>query len=361
MPKRKQSAFLHIGAILFLTLMLAALGLLALLWSFLAEYEQSTPRYAGEQLLSLYRAGDYGAAMELAGVDPEAFFDSGQYEAYIQETLGDLSGVHVQEGASREGQRTVLLIGRKTLRFSLTEAPETLGYGLSRYIPVQERVPVRSYTVRAPAHVTVTVNGKPLPAACRTGTETVADFPALPEGLTAPEEVLYRAEGFAVEPEWALADLAAGSYRVTQEGDAVTFTLISEEEACGQLALEAAKAYAKFVSRDAELADVTRFLYPGTVFHRALQHYSNIWYNSHNGVEFAELRTENAVAYSPDYTSVEVAFDYVVYRGSESNRWAEWRYPTRYRAYLIRTDGGWKALELRGIQAGGGESEAAGE
>lgn len=349
---RKQSTFLHVSAILFLTLMLAALGLLALLWSFLAEYEQSTPRYTGEQILSFYREGDYSAAMEFTDVDPAIFFDVGQYEAYVRETLGDFDKVRVQEGSVRDGKKSVLLLGENLLRFSLTEAPETLGFGLSRYIPAQEDIPLKSFSVRAPAQAVVTVNGKALPGGCRTGAEAVAGFPALPEGMSPPEEAIYRVEGLAVEPEWAIEGYEPGGYRLAQEGNEVVFTLLSDEEACGQLALEASQTYAKFISRDAALTDVTRYLYPGTDFFRAVQNYSNIWYNSHNGVEFADLQTERPVAYSDDYSSVEVSFEYVVYRGSASNRWAEWRYPTRYRVYLVRTGSGWKVLELRGIQEG---------
>jgi len=349
MTKKRKSLFWCVTLVLFGLLASAGVWGLFYLWDFLEEYELSTPRTAGEELLALYREGEYGKAMSLVGVDASVFFDEAQYPAYVREALGDFEDVQIQEG-SLEGKRAVFLIGEegRSLRFFLGEG-KALRYGMHRLSLEEEPVPTRGYTVSAPGHVAVTVNGTPLSASFQTGVEPAEDFPPLPEELAPPQRAVYRVEGFTQEPEFAL-DCDASLYRREEKAGRISFDLFVQDEETERFALEAAQTYAKFVSADVELEALLPYLYPDTVFSRAVQNYSNIWYNSHSGMEFDKLVVENPVDYSGDWRSVDIAFEYVIYRGSSENRWAEWRYPTRYRVYLIGTGSGWKVLDIRGME-----------
>lgn len=88
------------------------------------------------------------------------------------------------------------------LRFSLTEQPDTLGFGISSYTVKQELGESGSWKITAPDNVPVLVNGIELDESYRAD-EAVwpAQFNTLHDTSLAPRLAVYRVDGLYVKPE----------------------------------------------------------------------------------------------------------------------------------------------------------------
>ena len=156
--------------------------------------------------------------------------------------------------------------------------------------------------------------------------------------LEAPEVEIMTADGSKCVLELIEDTGLTQSYQVTRYA--------SEEFAAGAgvKAEFAAKAYAQFITKDAQLTELTSYLLPNGSLHRSLQEFSNYWYIDHDSNEFKNLKLENFILYDASHYSCDISFDYYIYMGTKS-----YEYPTAYTLYFVREGEQWllATLEIR--------------
>lgn len=311
----KSRLFPHVALLFFLALLLAGLIVLCFLWRGLEDYEKTTPHSA---LLPVARAledEDYDALASLCGVDMSRFFDRSQYTDWVKTKFGAPEGLPViQESGARgeSGETGWEIVNGNDKRLGFFLAPKEGG----GYTVRQPEIPVKSYTIYAPPHLTVTADDHPLnDTEQMTAPKEIEAFAMLPEELR-PQMVGYRLQGFTREPKLALLDRSADEYQMEQQEDgSLMFTMRPSGESARALddyAKKVAKQYALFVSTDITFAQLSPLLVPGTEFYKTLRGFRNMWYVEHSPPLFENLTVSKLMEYSPNDYTVEVAFDFHV-------------------------------------------------
>ncbi len=311
---------------------------LIVLWNFLSAFEKSDPRYYIDEVVNAIEEKRYDDAAALSHFEESKFFSKSQYTSYIKDTLGEGTELKVMEAKSeKEGEKVYRVKGAKgELRFSLTEQPDTLGFGLSSYTVKQELGESGSWKITAPDNVPVLVNGIELDESYRAD-EAVwpAQFNTLHDTSLAPRLAVYRVDvsGAEVQVDYSEKDCTAQ----------ISLIKADVPQDRSDAILQAAKTYARFVSGDATLTNVAQLLYTDTEFYDSVKTYSSYWYISHDSAEFENLKILNYTEYGEDAFSAEVTFDYHVRRARGN---IDKTYPTHYRVSFAKIDGAIRVVNI---------------
>lgn len=320
---------------------------LIVLWNFLSAFEKSDPRYYIDEVVTAIKEKRYDDAAALAHFEESKFFSKSQYASYIKDTLGEGTELKVMEAKSeKEGEKVYRVKGANgELRFSLTEQPDTLGFGLSSYMVKQELGESGSWKITAPDNVAVSVNGVELDESYRTD-EAIwpAQFNTLHNTSLAPRLAVYKVDGLYIKPEVTVPD-AEAQVDYSEKDCIAQISVIKADipQDRSDTILKAAKTYARFVSGDATLTNVAQLLYTDTEFYDSVRTYSSYWYISHDSAEFENLKVLNYTEYGEDAFSAEVTFDYHVRRARGN---IDKTYPTHYRVSFAKIDGAMKVINI---------------
>lgn len=350
--KKKSRLILHVSLLALSVCLLVGLGGLSWVWNYLVEYEKSNPQHAVREILTLYQAGDYAGAMARAGVKESGFFTASEYEAYVKKALGDLDEVKIYE-TQAEGKKAYRLKGSSGsgIRFVLDEMSGKLKYGLPLYQAKEDTVATQSWQIYAPPHVKVNVNGTELTQEYRAqNAKGCSAFDGLKDAGLAPVQSVYKITGLINPPEISLSGIPKEEYHMQASDGTISITLYPSDVKrvlYEEIALETAKTYAKFVSRDAKFAELKKYLYPETKFYDSIRNYSNYWYIEHDSISFENVKVQNTVEYSETHFSTEVSFDFVVNKSAtEKMRAFSRTYPTGYRLSFLKIENGWQAANI---------------
>lgn len=132
-----------------------------------------------------------------------------------------------------------------------------------------------------------------------------------------------------------LTTLKDGSVQVTapvSAADTATLTAFAEK---------AARTYACYISNDAEYSELQALLESNTPFTRWVRAYDRKWYNQHRSVEFQNMKVEPPVAWSEEYFTVDVSFDFVVSRTYDSST-----FKTAYHIACRRAGDGFRVVNI---------------
>lgn len=333
---------------LLLTALCAALtaGGLVRVYRLSAAYEHSTPLYVANGVLAWFREENYTAIASAAGLTFTPFEDASCLGELLRESTdgGALRAVRLSHGRYRIESGGALLA-----ELTLSARAGEGRYGLEQWsldtLSLAGVAPRANLTVVAPAAAAVSINGRALGAEFAEDTLVpVNEFGALP--ASAPPAVLtrYRVSGLFCAPRvTALSrsgdacpvELSQDEAVVTLPADAQTVALLSP------LAEQAATAYAKFISKDAEREDVLVFFLEETQFYKHLKQYDNQWYNDHDAFAFSDMQTGSWQALDDAHARCDITFRYTVTMGRRV-----FDYPSHYTLYFVDTPSGWKISNL---------------
>jgi len=363
--KRKLGWFGKTALFLILLAVPLTIGGLGVLWEFLDDYQKSLPENAAEEALKLFEEGDLEALSQYIDYSPNELDASDSFDAIVEAYFSPKDGgkgeytLITQMGGAAEKRYVVALDNVKVGEIILKDTRKVSDHGF----PLWELSDIELFSVTgeygaeilAPADVQVLINGNLLSADYMTDNAVVMDvegYRDLPQGYSQPLQVRYEVSGLLEAPKVEIRTTDGSecvlemtedsgltqSYRVTRYA--------SEEFAAGAgvKAEMVSKAYAEFITKDAELTELSSYLLPGGSLQKYLQDFSNYWYIDHDSNEFKNLKLENFVLYDASHYSCDVSFDYYIYMGTKA-----YEYPTAYTLYFVREGEQWllATLEIR--------------
>ncbi len=330
--------------------------LLGRLEVYLADYEAAQPGGTVERYIDELKAGDYGEIVKYSDYTPGRFDSEGDFAEYMQGVIGDTSNLSYTKSAlNTPGKQSFTIYaerGGENVRLqelTLTETgdksrPYDISFSVER---------LGAYTIEAPAHATVYVNGIALDDSYKTGekVENESFKVILTEGVELPSRCTYSISGTLCPPEITATD---GDGRpcevsVNEKGDAYTFsTPVTEGERFDEYARlieDATCIYARFITEDATFAMVKEKVYTDTSFYKAISTFYNGWYINHDSYEFTDLSVENVEQVADNAFTGEISFMYTIKRRQKT-----FEYPSHYKAsFMYFEDMGWKLVNLEVI------------
>ncbi|MDR2909230.1 MAG: hypothetical protein LBU86_05060 [Oscillospiraceae bacterium] len=323
--------------------------LLNRLWNALELYEESTPGAAIRGYVLAVKAGDFSDILKDSGFLPDPLNSNADYRSVVEGIFGAVEDLqHRRTSAPPSGgwEQYAILDGERevgTVWVSQSPEAEDGRYKVRCDFPLFEGV-----TVTVPQHLEVYLNGLPL-----TPENAVIEELPLPLFASLPEEErpvrMRYTTGQTLYPQELSLKLPDGECILEEDVEAPGhFTgreVLSREteNAFAALIEEAAKAYAAYVTNDAEFSAVASFLLPGTEFYESLRTFDRSWYVPHTGYSIDKVAVTDIAAWSRDCFSGVIRFDYNIIAGRV------YPYPTAYSMPFVRVGGEWKLLYVQTI------------
>lgn len=350
---KKRSNKFKIGFLIFLALdVIAITTALCWLWMNMASYESSMPIHSAEQAAALFENREFAQIREKSGFTSTRFTTEQDLEEYLKNKLQDVGEIQCIKQRGNTEQITYLLkADQQTIAHAVVKKqPENDRFGRSKWeLERLEDVwePMDGYTILAPQHVQVSLNGVTLTEQDQTEAGTpVKGYQGLPEGYEAPAMVQYQIEGLLQQPEVTASTPEGENCMVsaTDENNAVQITVQPDQQKIDeltQLAMNTAKTCAKFTSEDASFYDLSLSLIPQSEFYNAMRSFYNGWYVSHDSYQFEKESIGDWRQYDPQHISCQLSFQYVVNKGSSRHE-----FPTAYEVFMVNTENGWKVAHM---------------
>ena len=346
--RRKRGGFSRFFRLWCLALALLGLFVLAKLWRALERYEANSPEAAITSFLQGLPDADEEQLLAQSGFALSPYEKPGAYRQALVNLCKEVPSRRDQlrfskQLSEQEGTVKVLFEGG-SLSLSLHRA------GAEE--PWQVTPPAPSTlccTLLAPAHLALTVNGAPLPAGQALAARAAEGY----EELAEPPQLLeYRLEGLLDLPrvEASLPDGTCWEVELTPPREGETRTQIAapvpadQQAGLESIARAAAQAYARYISRDADFAQVDAYLWPGTALENTVRTLDTYWYTNHIGSSFENEEFLGGGSLGPDCCWIELKMDYRVDLGYRQSV-----LPIHYRMYAALREGSWKLVSLESL------------
>lgn len=348
-PERKKRSKYPI-VLLVLVLVNAILIALALRWLYatLLEFEAGTPATAIHRYFQRLHADDFEIINAESGFVPNSANTWEDYDAYLKRLYATVPQAprHRKVAAQREdgGHTYALYDGDEKIAEVLLYDGAGQGGGWRVCAPVEYGA---EYTVTAPAHATVTMNGIPLPPAdaARAG---IAAFDTLPDPALAPALLTYRVPVTLLPPTLAATDPWGNPCALEEQGSphhlraAVELAEERRAEYAG-LIEAAARVYANYATNDATFEELAAHLYPESELYIRMRGYTDSqWYVDHDTPTFSDITVYGIVSHSETCFTGEIDF---LYELTEEGRLHS--FPSSYHMALVQVEGQWRLLDLK--------------
>lgn len=316
------------------------------LWSYLEKYENSTPQHYIDEFIELLYNDDISEVMTNAGVEKTTFFNASDYKKYITDTLGnDISAIVTYEVGEESGKKLYELSSnaKDAIRIELTEEKNGSDDGFSSYTVKHIDISYNEMIIRAPEYVTVLANGIKLTDKYETESIAKSNFLHVKDKSFIPKFNEYKISGFIHSPIIEVDKLDKSRYKIDGESD-ITITIYpptDEKSKIEAIASNAAKSYAKFISKDGSFSDYAKYLLKESEYYNIVRGFDNNWYIEHDGFGFESFSVQNVIEYSQKAYSAEVKFDYVIKRKNIRRV-----YNTNYKISFIKVGDSYKIVNL---------------
>lgn len=347
--KNKSTRFSNIIIILVIILSIIFFSLIALLWSYLEKYEQSTPQAYIKQVLSYIDNGDNSDLMKYLGVKETEFFTAGDYKKYLKQILpSDLEKVTITEmGTDETGKKQLYKLSSQQksndeneIILALTKHQDKSTYYTAEHINLK----YHDFTINAPSHINVLVDGKKLSEKHKINKNSIEGFTTINNKNLTPQINSYKITGLIKTPEITLQNIDKNEYNISLKNNVANITTIPNaklKQQIEQTAKLASKAYANFVSHDGEFKEFTQYVLTNTSYYKTVCNFDNQWYVSHNKALFENAVASNTIAFSDNCFSCEVSFDYVIVKNKIRRV-----YETKYKIYFVKDGQSIKIVNL---------------
>lgn len=359
---KERSLFWRIFFIVLIVCIIIAAGMVFMLRSQLAEYEQNRPERIAESVFvnSFKNSNPDGIAHKIA---PDDITDE-EMKALVREignaiASGELSYKETDNGGSTYLKKYLVSAGdRDIASFTLNKKEDTekdvliglLGLSYSNYTTgvfksemgkINTDAPgTCTVVITAPTGYTVKVDGNIL------GEESVieSDIPYeavryVPDGLAQITGKKYRYVANTAEPTVScLSPSAIGSeITVDPETGEYTAALVYDSYISSkfeQPALDAAETFARFLTNDATFDELAIYLYKSSRLFEQTRSTNTSFVTEHDGCEFRDESVSEYIVWSSDIFSCRVKLTQVLHRAG-----AEDTVQTIDKVYFFRTEG----------------------
>ena len=342
----------YLGAILLILLIsvLGAILMMGKLYDMLVEYESGTPNTAIVRYFDDIMNGSFETIRAESSFTPSEKGGWAEYEDAIKKIFGSVSSTpKYRKIASNDPDgRQVYAIynGAEKLGEIYLYEGQGVDGGWRINAPIEYLPP---YTIKAPSHATILVNGAPLRPEDVIALEELEPelFSELPDHIQKPSLLTYTVEGFLVEPE-ITAETSDGlicSVETNTEQRLIDVTLLADGDRRDLYAarIEAtAKAYATFISRDGYIGTLSAYLLPNTDFYTRMWAFDNQWYAIHQSYEFRDLVVYDIISCTESCFIGTIDYVFAVTNGA-----TVYDYPSSYTMSFTLSNGVWLLVDLQ--------------
>lgn len=324
---------------------------LVILWGFLKEYEQSQEYHATDAVLAELNSGNLNKIFEGLDIEISVYETEASLREQITERLaGEFSCTKSAKYSTDDAPAYLLRCDGKTVGIlKLEKQGTTPKYGLNIYgyggISGISAEMSKHARVVLPSTCTFTVNGKSPDGEFFTE-ERIPEAKRFGDLLSAEPTIrTYAFGGLMNPPDIRIFDKNGKQLPVSLENDVYSAVLpITDTEAAAQaedFAYEFAQLYNQFISYDIQFYELKPYMVRGTEFYKNLANFMPQFYGTHTGFEFRNKEILNTTQYDDDCFSVSLEYDHVVF-----TRYQEHVYHVSYTVYVVKTDEGWRAVDL---------------
>lgn len=363
--RQKRSWFSMAVCFLFAFLLPLEIGGLRELWSFLEEYQLSLPENVAQEGLELFQNQDMETLSQFVEYTPHPLDRVSSLDNWLESYLGFDSGeaeytLIPQTGTSNQKRYVVARDGFKIAELLLTPSGEETKRGFPLWelsdIEIASASGHYGMEITLPQGVDLTVNGflvddtylieNAVPIEVSGFADMGAEFQ--------PIALKYRIEGLLEPPEIQVFPRDTGECVIEEMGSenegavvhyrAVRYGGPDFSGTVGIKAENAAKLYARFITKDAELDALMPYLFQGGPLYQHLYGFSNSWYIDHDSYEFQDFQMDRFILYDESHFSCDVTFNYIIRMGAKV-----YEYPSAYTLYFLYGEGNWQlaSLEIR--------------
>lgn len=363
--RKKRSWFFVTVFFMFLFIVPLEVGGLRELWYFLEEYQMSLPENVAAEGLAFFEDRDLETLSQFVEYTPHPLERGGSLNSWLEAYLGfDEENVEYtlipKTGASNQKRYVVAKNSFKVAELQLTPTEQKTKRGFTLWelsnIDIASVSGHYGAEIILPHNVELTINGLPVDEVYMTENALPLDisgYRELGEGYQ-PTVLKYRVEGLLEPPEIAVHPKGGGHCvleRMDSGGDesieSYKVSLYGGQEfidTAGVKAENAAKLYARFITKDAEFEALLPYLMKGGPLHNQLSGFYNAWYIDHDSYEFQDFQMKDFILYDESHFSCGVSFKYVIRMGRKV-----YEYPSAYTLYFVYGTDGWMlaSLEIR--------------
>lgn len=338
---------------------------IGLIWlrGVVSDYEISQPVHAAAEVAALFERADYDrlydldtAAAELTGGDKALYVDS----LSAQAKGGQIAWREAYSADANERRYIVTLNGDRLATFTLVPSGSTTCHGdtlwtlgsVTTHVALQGTaaagdLAAAPYRVTAPAHYTVTVNGRALTEADALNTG-IAILPEgfTPSGVNQPTMTEYAFFSEEGAPQVSAVDENGAAAQVAQAGENAWKCPLKQNEMFAQQYSDAiialAERVAKYTVDDLSKSAVLKNVDSGSPAETVLKKFSNSWAPSHKTSAVSDARVSDFYVLSDDCFTCHVDFTFTL----TSKRGNDYVYPTSYTFCVVRRKGKGKLYNL---------------
>lgn len=289
----------------------------------LKEYEDSQPKYVAEDFLESNFTGSVGkACAQLFASQISEYESEESIAAYFDDvTAGQEFALQsVSTGVGGDLQYVVKCDNKKFVTFSIVKSGETTEHGFDLYrlsdAVLNEKL-LNTYSIKVPIGYSLTVNGVAADVQYCLGDRIETESQEfMPEGVDGIVYTTYMFPKLCGEPTFAVTAPNGKICEVMQNEDGVYHAKIAYDDALAdaysEYVVEATKAYACYLQKDAGFAKVGKYMDPTSQLYANIKSSPNWMVIDHNSYDFEDIQTSEFYAYSEDVFSCRVTLTHVL-------------------------------------------------
>lgn len=289
----------------------------------LREYEDSQPKYVAEDFLASHFSDDIGrTCSQLFASQISEYETEERVAAYFDEiTAGKTFALQsVSAGLAEDIQYVLKCDNKKFATFSVIKNGAKSAHGFDLYemsTPVLNEKLLNTYMIEVPVGYSLTVNGKPATVADCLGDRILTDSQEfMPEGVDGIIYTTYSFNALCSEPDYVVTAPNGTVCEIVQNESGVPRAGIVYDDALAAeysaYVIEAAKAYACYLQKDAAFSKVSKYLDPTSLLYENIRTSPNWMVIDHVSYGFEDEKAFEFYAYNEDVFSCRVTFTHVL-------------------------------------------------
>ena len=331
--KRKVPLFYVVLLSLILVGLLIAGIVLNLLWDFLYHYETYLPKYVARSVYEQYFLGPDFSQLYALGVAKIGPFDgSAQFEEYMRLLINGqtLEYYEMTTGQAESRRFTVCTKERKIADIYLKKTGEKAGWGQDIWGFDRLELPdpaTRSVQVKVVHGTQLLLNGVAVSPSYVTESKIPTDSCLyMPEGVEGITYDVYTVGGLLVSPQITCQNKDGAQSQTYYDAAQECFvesiyydTQLGQEYS--QLAISALQTVQRYLTNDARLSQVRKYLDSDSEYYDALRRTSTTWYADHIAHEYADEITGEFYRHSPEVFSCRYVGTQIITRTKKDVRY----------------------------------------
>lgn len=318
---KNSKLFYTIYGISTLVLFVVILCLMIPLRAWLVDFEAAQPKQKCQEVFQqLFAHPDWASLYTMSGMQDTPFENKDTYAAYMNKAVGNTELTYLETSAGLSGDRKYIVRAgeEKIATFTLTNAAdgENAEWQLGKVELLLSRKD--SVTVEKLPGQTVYINGIALDSTYTIRTVSTLAEDYLPNGLHGYRMEQQYVSGLLTQPEVTVKDAAGNAVTVVRNEETGFYCVQASSHQSmtdteKNLAIDAAKAYAKFMIRAVNSTDLGMFFDTNSEIYKALVK-SDSYVQSYLKYEFDDPVVTDYYRYADNLFSIRVALNLHVTR-----------------------------------------------